>query len=377
MSWQRILYILKKELIQLRRDPLMLRLVFVAPVMQMIIFGYAITFDIEHVKTAVLDMDNTSQSRELIQRFAASPRYFDLTYINSPAQIDKTLDSSSAQMVINIPRGFASDIISGRTANVQILLDGSDSTTASTAANYANSICSQFSAQVFTRNAIRSGAANIAIPGVDLRIRPWYNPDLKSSNYLVPGVLCMILLIITMMLTSLAIVREREIGTLEQIIVTPIKPVELILGKVTPFAIIGLIDVGIIVLAAAIFFKISIAGSILLLFALTAVFLMVSLGFGLLISTVCKTQQQAMMVSFFIMQPSILLSGFMFPLDAMPVPIYILTYLIPLRHFLEIVRGIFLKGVGIEVLWPQTLWLLALGSLLLFSSVKRFVKKIG
>ena len=377
MSWKRVLHILKKELIQLRRDPIMLRLVLISPIAQLFVFGYAITSDIENVSTAVLDMDNTSQSRELISRFASNTRYFTIQYIDSVIQIDYLLDTGRAQMALNIPRGFAKDIESGRTAEVQIILDGSDSSTASTVSNYANTICSQFSQQILVSNAARVVGSIISIPNIDARIRPWYNPDLRSANYLVPGVLCMILLIVTMMLTSLAIVREKEIGTLEQIIVTPIKPLELMLGKVTPFAIIGMINVATIILASSIFFNITIAGSVILLFVLTLFFLMTSLGLGLFVSTVCKTQQQAMMVSFFIIQPSILLSGFMFPLASMPTPIRLLTYIIPLRHYLEIVRGIFLRGVGIEALWPQVLWLFGLGCILLYFSVKRFVKKVG
>lgn len=377
MSGKRILHILKKELIQIRRDPMMLRLILVAPIMQLLIFGYAITSDIEHVSTAILDMDNTQQSRELISRFAASPRYFVLQYIDSPRDIDPLLDSGRAQMAITIPHGFASDIISGRSADVQVAIDGSDSKTASIINNYANTVCARYSRQINTENALRSGNITATLPSVDMRIRAWYNPDLKSANYLVPGVLCLILMVVTMMLTSLAVVREREIGTLEQIIVTPIKPLELMLGKITPFAAIGMVNVLTVVLIASLWFRVPIEGSILLLFALTIVFLTASLGMGLLVSTVSKTQQQAMMVSFFIMQPSILLSGFMFPLDAMPPAIRYLTYAIPLRYYLEIVRGIFLRGVGVEVLWPQMLCLLGIGSLLLLASVIRFAKKVG
>lgn len=377
MSRDRILHILRKELIQLRRDKLMMRIVLLAPIMQLIVFGYAITSDIEHVSTAVLDMDNTSYSRELVSRFAASPRYFTLQYISAPAEIDRMLDSGGAQMAITIPRGFASDIISGRPADVQVVVDGSDSKTASAVANYANGVCAQLSEQIYTETLLRSGGAGVTLPVVDTRIRAWYNPDLRSANFLVPGVLCLILLVVTMMMTSLAVVREREIGTLEQIIVTPIKPLELMVGKVIPFAVIGMINVATIVVVAALVFKVTVAGSLLLLFALTVVFLTASLGMGLLVSTVTRTQQQAMMVSFFIMQPSVLLSGFMFPLDSMPTPIRAITYLIPVRYYLEIVRGIFLRGVGVEVLWPQTLCLLGLGSMLLYASVLRFSKRIG
>lgn len=377
MSWQRISMILRKEFIQIRRDSMMIRLIFLAPIMQLIIFGYAITSDVEHVATGILDMDNTRQSRELVSRFTAVPKHFVVRHLSAPAEINALLDSGSGQMAVTIPRGFSSDLASGRNAKVQVIIDGSDSKTASMIAGYSSAICSEYSQQINAVGQIRSGGTTRGLPTIDLRVRAWYNPDLKSVNYMVPGVLCLILMVITMMLTSLAIVREREIGTLEQLIVTPIKPIELMLGKIAPFAVIGLIDVLSIVLVASLWFKVPIEGSLVLLFALTLVFLSASLGLGLLVSTVSRTQQQAMMVSFFIMQPSVMLSGFMFPIDAMPAPIRALTYLIPLRYYLEIIRGIFLRGAGIQILWPQMLCLLVLGGLLLSGSILRFTKKVG
>jgi ABC-2 type transport system permease protein len=377
MSWQRIFQILRKELIQIRRDPMMLRLIFLAPLFQLMIFGYAITSDVEHVATGILDMDNTIKSREIVSRFTASRRYFDVDRLAAPRDVNFFLDSNKGQMAITIPRGFASDIACGRTGKVQVVIDGSDSKTASLIGSYASEICSGYSAQINTESLMRKGGISRPLPSVDLRVRTWYNPDLKSVNYMVPGVLSMILMVITMMLTSLAVVREREIGTLEQIIVTPIRPLELMLGKILPFAMIGLVNVISIVLVANLWFRVPVAGSMLLLMALTLVFLTASLGLGLLISTVSRTQQQAMMVSFFIMQPSVLLSGFMFPIDSMPPAIQCITYLIPLRYYLQIVRGIFLRGVGIEVLWPQMLCLMLLGGLLFTASIVRFTKRVG
>lgn len=377
MSFMRIYHIVKKELIQIRRDPKMMRLIIISPIIQLVIFGYAITSDIQHVSTAVLDMDNTTQSRSLISRFEASSRYFNVNYhLLSSDEVSGLLDSGKAQMALWIPRGFASDIGSGRSGKIQIVLDGTDSATALAVGNYVNAITSKYSEQIAGAALENRGEAPLPLPQVNANVRAWYNPELKSVNFLVPGVLCMILLITTMMLTSLAVVREREMGTLEQIIVTPIKPLELVIGKIVPFAMIGYVNVIMIVVAATVWFGVPIKGSLLLLFALTTVFLSTSLGTGVFVSTVSKTQQQAMMVSFFIMQPSILLSGFMFPIDNMPKLIQCLTYIIPLRYFLDIIRGIFLRGVGLSVLWPQALTLFVLGCLLITASTLRFTKKV-
>ena len=377
MSLMRIYHIIKKELIQIRRDPKMMRLIIVSPIIQLMIFGYAITSDIQHISTAILDMDSTTQSRSLISRFEASPRYFNVDYhLSSPNEVAGLLDSGKTQMALWIPRGFAMDIGSGRAGKIQIIIDGTDSATALAVGSYVNAITSKYSERLTWAAIDYRGEAPLTLPQVNANVRAWYNPELKSVNFLVPGVLCMILLITTMMLTSLAVVREREIGTLEQIIVTPIRPLELVIGKMVPFALIGYINVIMIVVAATVWFEVPIRGSLLLLFALTTVFLTTSLGTGVLVSTVSKTQQQAMMVSFFIMQPSILLSGFMFPIDNMPKLIQWLTYLIPLRYYLEIIRGIFLRGVGLSVLWPQALALLVLGGVLITASTLRFTKKV-
>ncbi|MHB1456311.1 MAG: ABC transporter permease [Armatimonadota bacterium] len=370
MSWIRIFHLIKKELIQIYRDKRILRFVLLAPVFQLILFGYAITSDVKHISTAVVDYDHTMESRALISKLSASSEYFTIRkHLESSDEIDKLIDKSEIQMALVIPKGFASDIGSQQNPKIQVIIDGVDSKTALIIGNYITALSNQF------YNSYQS--TRFSTSPFDLRLRSWYNPDLRSVNYLVPGVLSMILMIITMILTSLAIVREREIGTLEQLIVTPIKSSELMIGKILPFAMIGFIDIILVILTATLWFKVPIAGSLLLLFALTIIFITASLGLGLFVSTVSKTQQQAMMISFFIMQPSILLSGFMFPIDNMPVAIQYITYLIPLRYFLEIVRGIFLRGVGIELLWPQTICLAVLGGLLFAGSVKRFTKKIG
>jgi ABC-2 type transport system permease protein len=377
MGLRRIGRIIRKEFIQLRRDPKLLRIVIMAPVFQLFIFGYAVTTDVRHISTAILDEDRTAASRDFAERFVRS-RYFDFDYsLGDPRQINRLLDTGKAQMALRIPRGFAEDLDRRRTAKVQIILDGSDSMTAGIISGYVGGVVREYSARLALDRLDRMRAVIPQVPRLDPRLRVWYNPDLKSVNYMVPGVMCMILLVVTMLLTSLAIVKEREVGTLEMLIVTPIKARELMIGKTVPFIILGFLDMLLVLVVAVLWFRVPIAGSVLLLFALAAVFLLTSLGTGLFISTVSRTQQQAMMTSFFIMMPSIILSGFMFPIENMPHVIQGLTYIIPLRYFLVIIRGIFLKGNGFAILWPQVAALLALGMAIMAMSVLRFSKRLG
>jgi ABC-2 type transport system permease protein len=377
MNWRRVLSIVKKEFRQLRRDPRLLRIVVAAPVFQLLIFGYAVTTDVKHIRTAVYDADNTAVSRQLVDRFVRSG-YFDLQhYLSSGNEVNRLLDSGQAQMILRIPVGFARDLSRGRPAALQIILDGSDSMTAGIVAGYAQGVISAFSSRVLAERISLVRSQLPQVPQLDGRIRVWYNPDLKSVNFMVPGVLCTILLVVTMVLTSVAIVKEREVGTLEQLVVTPIRAGELMLGKTIPFVAIGFVDMTLILVVASLWFRVPIAGSIALLFALTIVFLLTSLGMGLFVSTVSRTQQQATMTSFFFMMPSILLSGFMFPIENMPRVIQWITYAIPLRYFLVIIRGIFLRGNGIAILWPQVLALAAFGVIIMTLSALRFSKRLG
>ena len=377
MNWKRVRHIIRKEFIQIRRDRRMLRLIIIAPVLQLIIFGYAVTTDIKHIPTVVVDNDLTLQSRDLIARFE-NAGYFDLNYyVLRPGDVAPLIDSGKAQAGIDIPKGFARDLAQGRSASLQVIVDGTDSTTAGTVLGYASGIVARYSQDVLAERSQKLRAQLVRLPSLDDRTRIWYNPDLRSVNYMVPGVLCMILLVVTMNLTALAIVKEREIGTLEQLIVTPIKARELMIGKVVPFVIIGMVDVVLIMLVARLWFQVPIAGSILLLFACTVAFLMTSLGLGLFVSTVSRTQQQAAMTIFFIMQPSILLSGFFFPIENMPKVIQVLTYAIPLRYYLEIIRGIFLKGAGLVILWPHVVVLVVFGAVILALSALRFTKRMA
>jgi len=377
MNVRRILHLMRKELLQLRRDPQMLRIIFIAPLFQLFVFGYAVTTDVTHVATALLDQDRSVQSRELAERFVRSG-YFDIVrHPEGPAAVDALLDDGDVQVALVIPRGFAAELAAERTARVQLLIDGSDSMTAGMVAGYAGGVAGEYSAGIATERLERMRARVSRLPAVEARTRVWYNPELKSVNYMVPGVLSMILFLVTMLLTSMAIVKEREIGTLEQLVVTPITPAELIVGKTLPYIAIGFIDMLLVLALSTFWFRVPIAGSVLLLFALATVFIFTSLGLGLFISTISLTQQQAMMTTFFIMLPSILLSGFMFPIANMPRFIQYVTLLIPLRYFLVIVRGIFLKGNGLAILWPQVAMLLAFGVAILGLSALRFRKRLG
>jgi len=377
VSWRRILHLMRKELRQLRRDPQMLRILFVSPLFQLFIFGYAVSTDIRNVATALLDQDRSVQSRELAERFARSG-YFDIVgRPEGPREIDELLDDGRVQAALVIPRGFAADLAADRTARVQLLIDGSDSMTATIIAGYAGGVVGEYSARVAAERLERMRARVQRVPSVEERTRVWYNPELTSVRFMVPGVLSMILFLVTMLMTSLAIVKEREIGTLEQLVVTPITPGELIVGKTLPYVGIGFVEMLLVLALSTFWFRVPIAGSVPLLFALSLVFIFTSLGLGLFISTISQTQQQAMMSTFFFMLPSILLSGFIFPIANMPQTIQWLTHLIPLRYYLVIVRGIFLKGNGFAILWPQVAVLLLFGAAILGLSALRFKKRLG
>ena len=377
MNWRRVLRVVKKELTQIRRDKRMLLTLFAMPIMQLFIFGYAVSTDVNHILTAVYDEDRSAESRMLVERFTRSGYFDEVAYLTSPAQVNRTLDTGQAQMVLHIPRRFARALRRQHPVQVQTILDGTDSMTARIIAGYANAVVRQYAAGVTLDRLNHMRAVTQRVPGLEPRLRVWYNPELKSVNFMVPGVLCLILFIVTMTMTSMAIVREKEIGTLEQLIVTPITPTELMLGKTVPFLLIGLLDMALVLLVATCWFHVRVAGSVTLLIMLSVLFLLTSLGLGIFVSTVSKTQQEATLSSFFILQPSIILSGYMFPVENMPAAIQWITYLIPLRYFLEIIRGIFLKGNGLAQLWPQVLVLTAFGITILLLSAVRFNKRIG
>ncbi len=373
---QRLKQMLIKEFLQVLRDPRMRSAIFVPPLIQLFIFGYAATTDVKHIPTAIYDLDNTVESRELTADLERSG-YFDTEKrAGSDEEVRKLLDAGSVIAVFRMNKGFAEDLSAGRTAELQILLDGTDSNTAAIVLGYSGRIANQFSQQILIRHVLRiTGQARI--PGqVDLRERAWFNDNLESRNFFVPGIVAMLLMLVTLMLTSMAVVREKEIGTIEQIMVTPIRRVEFILGKTIPFAIIGIFDAALVTTIGVLWFQVPLRGSIPLIFAATCVGLISMIGAGLLISTICHTQQQAMMSTFFFLLPANMLSGFIFPIRNMPRVIQWCTYANPLRYFLEIMRGIFLKGVGFGVLWPDFLALGIIGVVMLVIATHFFRKTL-
>ena len=374
--FERLRAMLIKEFIQVLRDPRMRFIIFVIPIFQTVVFGYAVNTDVRDVKTAVFDLDNSPESRDLTSRFAGSGYFRIVEYINGEQRVGELMDRGTVKVVLRMNKGFGEDLRSDRDAPLQMILDGTDSNTAGIALTYAGRIAARFSERVRMEQAARAFGPAYRVGGVETASRAWFNENLESRNFYVPAVIANIVFIITMLLSSMAVVREKEIGTMEQIIVTPIRRGEFILGKTVPFIIIGFIDVALITLVAAFWFHVPIRGSIPLLFGATALFLMSSLGFGLFISTVSRTQQQAMMSAFFFIFPAMLLSGFAFPIENMPQTVQWLTFLNPLRYYLVVIRGIFLKGVGIAVLWQQFVALLLLGAVILGFAVNRFRKTL-
>jgi ABC-2 type transport system permease protein len=375
--FERLRHMLKKEFIHVLRDPRMRAVIVVVPIFQVLLFGYAVTTDVRHIRTAVYDLDNTIESRGLVARFAGSGYFEVVRWLSGEEQVREVLDRGDARVVLRINRGFGDDAAAGRTARVQLLLDGTDSNTASLVLQYAGKIATAYNERLLVQRIERAAGRRAPAPPVDLAERAWFNPNLESRDYYVPGVIALLVMVISILLSSMAIVREKEIGTIEQIMVTPIGRAEFILGKTIPFALIGFLDVVLISLVAVFWFDVPIRGNPVLLFGATGLYLMSTLGVGLFISTVSRTQQQAMMTAFFFMQPAILLSGFIYPIANMPKAVQFLTFFNPLRYFLVIIRGVFLKGVGLSILWPQMAALGLLGAVLLALATSRFRKTMA
>ncbi len=373
----RIRQMLRKEFIQVFRDRRTRFVLFGPPMIQMLIFGYAATLDIRHVPTAVLDFDNSQESRELISHFVASP-YFDLrARLNDRRQLAEQIDSGNAVMAIQINSGFAQKLRKGQTAPIQVILDSSNSNTALVALGYLGQVTDDFARQYQTDLLQRrTPLAAAKMPRIVLDRRPWFNSDLQSRWFFVPGVIGNLMLVIVVTLTAFAVVREREIGTLEQIMVTPIRRLEFILGKTLPFFLIGLFDATLISLVGTLWFRVPFRGSVGVLALGTVLFLLAMLGVGLFISTVSSTQQQALVSSFFVIMPCTIFSGFGTPISSMPEFLQRVTYLDPLRYYMVILRSTYLKGVGLEVLWPQMAALAIFGVVMLSISVLRFQKSL-
>lgn len=381
--WERIREIIIKELRQTLRDPRMRGTLLMPPLIQMLVFGFAVNLDVEHARIAWMDLDQSVASRELEDEFTSTGRFAVARRVTSEAETQQALDRGDVDAAIRVMPGFAADLARGREASVQILVDGSNSNTASIISNQATQIIRQYSTRHLSelqRQKMVGRAVDrplyAALPSLTAEPRVWFNPELRSRNYFVPGILVNIIMLVTISLTSIAIVREKEIGTMEQLMVTPIRPIELIIGKTLPFAAIGVFQLVFVSTIALAVFRVPMAGSPWLLLLASIFFIACTLGLGLFISTVSNTQQQAMMTTLFLFQPMFMLSGFSFPIQNMPQVVQWATYLNPMRYFMDIVRGIFLKGVGLDSLWPQIGMLAILGASVLTASALRFQKRL-
>ena len=385
LDWGRLWQLVRKEARQTFRDPRALRVIFAAPIIQLIVFGYAVTTDVKHTAMIVYDQDNTTLSRELVQAMTAADYFRVVRVASRPEQLASALDRGRAIVALEIPRDFERDLASGEPASVQLLVDGSTSNTALVAQGYASQIILKFGEEHSAATAAAMAAAGAGgvqggserLPGVDLRVRAWYNPNLESRVYNVPGVVGNLMMLMALLLTTLAVVRERELGTLEQLMVSPLKPAELIVGKVLPVVAIALVDLAIITAVATLWFGIPMRGSYTLLAAVSLAYIVCGLGIGLLISTVSSTTQEAFMTMFMFFLPAMMFSGFFFPIENMPRAFQYVTLLDPVRFYIEAVRAIFLKGAGLVNLWPQIAALLGMGGAILVFATTRFRKTVA
>lgn len=372
---RRIAFMMWKEVLELRQDPRIFSVIFIAPIIQLTVLGYAATTDVKNVPIVVVDADRSAASRALISRFQGSGIFTLVDVTSDVRAIDPYLTRGEAWMALSIPPGYGEDIAAGRPVKVQVVADGSDASSTNVAIGYASNLVAGYSQELVEA---RSGVNASSVGGIEPRVRIWFNPTIESRYFMLPGIFALLLLVVTTNLSSMAIVREKEIGTLEQLNVTPLGRVELIFGKLLPYAAIGLIDALIVLLVTLFWFEVPLRGSFWLLMGMSLIYLLTTLGLGLFVSTVSKTQQQAMMTStFFFLTPMMYLSGFVFPIENMPAAIQPITYLIPLRYFVIILRGIFLKGVGLETLWPQALALLGWGVAILALAIARSSKRLA
>jgi ABC-2 type transport system permease protein len=354
----------KKEFIQMRRDRLTVAMMVGIPALQLALFGYAIRTEVRHLPTLVLDESRTLESRALVSAVRNTGNFDVVGEARTRGEIEARVKAGDVNAAVVIPPDFARDLKRGRPAQAQIIIDAADPLSSAAAIGAASVAASAASASNRT-------------PPIEIRVRPWYNPALKSSSYIVPGLVGLLLSLTLIMLTAMAIVRERERGTLEQLIVTPIGKTSLMLGKIVPFALVGYVQMTVILLLGKLLFQIPLRGSLLLLYGLAAAFIVACLGLGLFVSTIAQTQAQAMQMSFMFMLPNILLSGYMFPRDAMPEPAQWIGLLVPLTYFLKVLRGILLKDAGIEAVWPQAAFLALFATAAIALSVRRFSKTVG
>ena len=376
---RRIRFLIWKELIELRQDPRLFGVIVIAPIIQLLLLGYAATTDVRNVPIIAHDADRSTASRELIRRFDASSSFILTALVTGSGEIERALERGDAWLAIAIPSGYGEGIENGRAQTVQVVADGSDANSAGLAVGYASNLIAAYGQEVTARRASLAAGRRGGVPrvgAIDARVRVWFNPRLESRDFMIPGVVALLLLVITTNLAAMGVVREKEIGTLEQLNVTPLRRWELIVGKLLPYAIVGVVDVVLVLAVAVFWFEVPLRGSVPLLFLMSLVYLLTTLGLGLLVSTVSSTQQQAMMTAtFFFLVPMVYLSGFIFPIENMPAAIQPVTYLIPLRYFLVILRSIFLKGVGLETLWPEALALAGSGVVILALAIARSSKR--
>jgi len=369
----RVLPLMRKEFIHILRDPRSLYIAIGLPLVLLILFGYAITFDVNHIPVAVINQDDSSLSRDLISRVQAS-EYFDLRYLsNEYTKLERLLDEGKVKIILVIPLHFYRDLSKGKNKPLQFLIDGSDNNTALIALGYLSKIIQVFSSNIVLEGLNKQGNLLLKeLPAIDVKTRVWYNPGLRSTNFIVPGLIAVVMMILAAMLTSLTIAREWETGTMEQLIATPTKPLEIIIGKLTPYFFLGLIQMTLVVLTGTLLFKVPFKGNIFFLFVVAGLFLVCGLGIGLFISTGTKSQQLAFMLAIVLtMLPAFLLSGFIFPISSMPRIIQFFSYFVPAKYFLISLRGIFLKGNGLSVHWPEVLFLLIFGLLIILACTKR------
>jgi len=369
--------VIVKEFLQIRRDRKMIPVIFVAPIVQITVFGFAVNTDVSNVPTVLVDQDRSSASRELVSRFVESG-YFEIVGSGERAQeVDRWLVTSKAQLGLVIGQGFGAALASSRQASVQLVVDGSDAASANVALGYASALTREFGLSISERRLRDAGTPVVGVGQAVLVPRVFYNPDLKSRWFYVPAVLAMILMVMTMLLSAMGVVREKEIGTMEQLIVTPIRPWQLLVGKLLPFALIGIFQMSLATAVTVFGFGVPLRGSFPLLLGLTLLFILSTLGLGLFVSTLVQNQQQAMMGAVFCaMVPMIFFLGLIFPTENMPPAIQAVTHLIPLRYYAEIIRGVFLRGSGIAVLWPEALTLLLMGVSILAIAALRFRKRL-
>ena len=372
MNWLRIRELVRKEFIQLFRDKKNRPLLIIAPIVMLLIFGYVVNYDIKDIRVAFLDQSRTRESRMLLDAFRANNIFRITNLADDPQELDQLLLKGKVDLAVKVSPDFSEKIRKGDTAEIQVLADGSMSNMASVRIAYTVSVLDRLNRQLLRELYPQ----RMDYGRIDARIRTWYNPNLDSQNFFVPGIVAFLVMLISLLFTSMAIIKEKEAGTMEQLIVTPLRPIELIVGKTIPYILISLVQMVVVTVLAIYWFEVTLAGSVALLFFAVCLFLLSTLGIGLFISTISSTQQQAMMTTFFFIVPFFMLSGFVFPIANMPEVVQWLTYLNPLRYFLVIIRGIFLKGVGMNVLWPQYIFLTVLGLIVFAGAIGRFRKRL-